>query len=61
VQDLRQQFAENPQAAVTLPPPSPDSPQDLDEEHPRIQHRDHQAEDDPGNEPVQPTTGTKQQ
>lgn len=40
---------------------SPDSPQDLDEEHPRIQHRDHQAEDDPGNEPVQPTTGTKQQ
>jgi tetratricopeptide (TPR) repeat protein len=37
------------------------SPQDLDEQHPGVEHRDHQAQDDPGNQPVEPTTGPQQQ
>jgi hypothetical protein len=37
------------------------SPQDLDEQHPGVEHRDHQAQDDPRNQPVEPTTGPQQQ
>jgi hypothetical protein len=40
---------------------SPASPKDLDEQHPRIEYRDHEAEHDPGDEPVEPATGTQQQ
>jgi phosphoserine phosphatase RsbU/P len=40
---------------------SPGSPQDLDEQHPRIQHRHHQAEEDAGDKPVEAATGTQQQ
>jgi hypothetical protein len=37
------------------------SPQDLDEQHPRVQHRHHKAQHNPGNQPVEPATGAKQQ
>jgi hypothetical protein len=37
------------------------SPQDLDEQHPRVEHGDHQAQDHRGNQPVEPATGADQQ
>src|SRR5215211_3516355 len=40
---------------------APASPQDLDEQHPRAQHRDNEAQQDPGSQPVEPAAGTNQQ
>ena len=37
------------------------SPQDLDEQHPRAQHRDNEAPQDPASQPVEPAAGTNQQ
>ena len=40
---------------------SPASAQDLDEQHPRIQHRHHEAQEDGGEKPVEAAAGAKQE